>query len=169
MPDKAADERMLAMLDTMGRQGFAYAWQMLRHREDALDAVQTALTSVWSSRQRLQPGRDPRGWFYRTLRNKCVDLLRARRAHRPGQLDADPPATNPRDPVRDATQREELVRLRRALEELPDEMREIVLLRDYHDLSYAEVAEVLRIPVGTVMSRLHRARSALRQWLREGE
>ena len=59
--------------------------------------------------------------------------------------------------------------MRRALEELPDEMREIVLLRDYHDLSYAEMAEVLRIPVGTVMSRLHRARSALRQRLREGE
>jgi RNA polymerase sigma-70 factor (ECF subfamily) len=52
------------------------------------------------------------------------------------------------------------------LARLPDEMREIILLRDYHDLSYAEIARVLSVPTGTVMSRLHRARCALRERMR---
>jgi RNA polymerase sigma-70 factor (ECF subfamily) len=53
--------------------------------------------------------------------------------------------------------------LTRELMTMPRDQREIILLRDYHDLSYAEVARVLSIPVGTVMSRLHRARSELRR------
>ncbi|MGD8450192.1 MAG: RNA polymerase sigma factor [Phycisphaerae bacterium] len=162
-----ADEELVAVLDAVGRRGFAYAWQMLRNHDDALDAVQSALAAVWAGRRRLQAGRDPRGWFYRTLRNKCVDVLRRRRARAAAPLDYDPPARDVADPPAHAETREALVDLRQALDELPEEMREILLLRDYHDLSYAEVAEVFRIPMGTVMSRLHRARLALRDRLRD--
>jgi RNA polymerase sigma-70 factor (ECF subfamily) len=152
-------------LELVGRRGFAYAWQMLRNHDDALDAVQTALAAVWQHRGRLQRGRDPRGWFYRVLRNKCVDMLRTRRTHRTTSLEGDPPARIATGPTGEANRREESARLRQALAELSDEMREIVLLRDYHDLAYAEIASVLGIPPGTVMSRLHRARSALRERL----
>ena len=63
----------------------------------------------------------------------------------------------------EAAARGEMNRLvRRELEALPEEQREIILLRDFHDLSYAEIAEVLDLAPGTVMSRLHRARQALR-------
>jgi len=152
-------------LEAVGRRGFAYAWQMLRNHDDALDAVQTALTAVWQHRRRLQKGRDPRGWFYRVLRNKCVDVMRSRRVRNPATLEADPPDRVNADPAGHADHREQLAHLRRALAELPDEMREIILLRDFHDLPYAEIAQVLEIPPGTVMSRLHRARSALRDRL----
>ncbi len=152
-------------LEAVGRRGFTYAWQMLRNHDDALDAVQTALTAVWQHRRRLQKGRDPRGWFYRVLRNKCVDVMRSRRVRTSVALEVDPPDRTDADPARDADRREQLAHLRQALAELPDEMREIVLLRDFHDLPYAEIATVLDIPPGTVMSRLHRARLALRKRL----
>jgi RNA polymerase sigma-70 factor (ECF subfamily) len=152
-------------LEQVGRRGFAYAWQMLRNQEDALDAVQTALAAVWQHRGRLRPGRNPRGWFYRVLRNKCIDALRARRLRRPTALEQEPVDRLGIDPGQNAGRREELMRLREALAELSDEMREILLLRDFHDLPYAEIAAVLDVPAGTVMSRLHRARSALRERL----
>ncbi len=165
MPNPNPDGELMQTLELVGRRGFAYAWQMLRNHDDALDAVQTALTAVWQHRRRLRPGRDPRGWFYRVLRNKCIDVMRSRHTRRSAALEENLPDRFAAEPSHDANCREELTRLRQALAELPDEMREIVLLRDFHDLPYAEIATVLDIPAGTVMSRLHRARSALRQRL----
>lgn len=163
MPDPNQDAELMQTLELVGRRGFAYAWQLLRNHDDALDAVQTAITAVWQTRRRLQRGRDPRGWFYRVLRNKCVDIIRARRVHSPATLATDPPGRFDADPARDLSLQEQLARLRAALAELPEDMREIVLLRDFHDLAYAEIAVVLGVPSGTVMSRLHRARSTLRE------
>ena len=165
MAHATQDAELMQALEAVGRRGFAYAWQMLRNHDDALDAVQTAMTAVWQHRRRLQKGRDPRGWFYRVLRNKCVDVMRSRRVRTSAVLEADPPDPAQNDPVGNADRREQLAHLRRTLAELPDEMREIILLRDFHDLPYAEIAQVLDIPPGTVMSRLHRARSALRDRL----
>jgi RNA polymerase sigma-70 factor (ECF subfamily) len=159
------DGELMQTLEAVGRRGFTYAWQILRNRDDALDAVQTALTAVWQHRRRLQRGRDPRGWFYRVLRNKCIDTVRSRRVRNSATLEADPPDRVDADPVGDADRREQLAHLRQSLAELPDEMREILLLRDFHDLPYAEIAQVLDVRPGTVMSRLHRARSALRDRL----
>lgn len=165
----------MRMLETVGKRGFAYAWQILRNRDDALDAVQTAVAAVWQHRRKLEPGRDPRGWFYRVLRNKCIDAMRSRRTHQTASLSFDVSAGDGQrtgrgdgesgDPSAALDREQRLRQLRAALAELSDEMREIVLLRDYHDLPYAEIAQVLDIPQGTVMSRLHRARSALRERL----
>jgi RNA polymerase sigma-70 factor (ECF subfamily) len=157
------DADVLELLDSVGRRAFAFAWQMVGNHDDALDAVQAAMAAAWRSRKKLRPGRELRGWFYRVLRNRCIDVLRGRRARRTVPLEADLPERRGADPAGDASRREQLQRLRRVLQELPDEMREIILLRDFHDLSYAEIAGVLNIPAGTVMSRLHRARSALRE------
>lgn len=153
----------MQVLEAEGRRGFAFAWQMLRNRDDALDAVQSAMESVWRTRKRLEAGRDLRPWFYRVLRNRCVDVLRTRYTRATAPLESDPPARDGLDPSQSAAKNEQLDRLRRELAGLPDEMREIILLRDYQDLPYAEIARVLDIPKGTVMSRLHRARSALRE------
>ncbi len=138
------------------------AVQMLRNREDALDAVQTTMAAVWRRRSRLDPKRDLRGWFYRVLRNRCIDMMRAGRLRKTATLEVEPAQPDMGGPAELASRGEELTRLRTELERLPDEMREIIMLRDYHDLSYADIARVLEVPAGTVMSRLHRARCALR-------
>ncbi len=161
MPVSDRERELIERLDAVGRSGFAYACQKLRNREDALDAVQAALTSVWRTRQRLDPQRDLRGWFFRILRNRCIDVVRdrARGAHQ--TLGSDPVTLD--DPADGLARDESRDQLRAALATLTEEQREIVLLRDYHGLSYAEIGRALNIPPGTVMSRLSRARSALRE------
>lgn len=157
------------LLEAVGREAFAYAWQLLRHREDALDAVQAAMVAAWRHRKRLRAERNSRGWFYRVLRNQCLDRLRARAAHPVAAIETDPADRSAREPIDDAVDRESVEQLRLVFEALPDPMREILLLRDFHDLAYAEIAEALEVPVGTVMSRLHRARALLRERLLANE
>ncbi len=108
-------------------------------------------------------GTDPRPWLLAIVRNACWTWLRANRSH---ELAADPEGAD--EPVETAASAEEdLLRradgalLRSALEGLPEEFREVVVLRELEELSYREIADVAGIPVGTVMSRLSRARRRL--------
>ncbi len=163
MDDSERSRPLSEVLDEWTRRGFAYAWSVLRNREDALDAVQSALLAVWKHRGRLHAGPQRRAWFYRVLRNKCIDIIRRRQSRPTVQLDPDIPQAAGDGPSERASRAEQCRRLREALASLPADLREILILRDYHDLSYAEIARVLEIPAGTVMSRLHRARLALRE------
>jgi RNA polymerase sigma-70 factor (ECF subfamily) len=154
-----------ARVEELGRSGFTLAIQLMQNRDDAADAVQDALHALVRNRRLYDPQRgNVRAWFLKIVRNRCVDLLR-RRGHRHsasgGTLDmaASPEAR----PDEAAEMQEELRLLRRELFAMSTDQREVILLRDYHNLSYAELATVLRIPVGTVMSRLHRARTELRR------
>jgi RNA polymerase sigma-70 factor (ECF subfamily) len=154
-------------LAELGRCGFALAVQLLRNREDAADAVQDALHAALRKRHRFDPRRGHlRAWFLKIVRNRCLDVLRKRSRRRDQDVVLQEVAAPgpPRPDV--AAERQELLDMvRRELMQMPPPQREILLLRDYHDLSYAEIAQVLSIPVGTVMSRLHRARSELRRRL----
>lgn len=163
MAEQRLESKLVQALDAIGRRGFAFAFQMLGNRDDALDAVQSSLTSIWQGRERIDPSRDLKPWFYRVLRNRCIDMMRSGRLRRAASLEHEPSDAGANDPAQDASRAEQLAQLRRELERLPEEMREIIMLRDYNDLSYAEIAGVLEVPKGTVMSRLHRARSALRE------
>ena len=163
--ETTADGELWQRLDSVGRRAFGYAWQMLRHREDALDAVQAAMLSVWRHRHKLDPQRDAQGWFFRVLRNQCLDTLRRRKSRRTTGPPTEPTTGSSANPAIQADQDEDVRRLRAALGELNEAQREIILLRDFHDLSYADIARTLNVPQGTVMSRLHRARTALRDLL----
>lgn len=145
---------------------------MLGNRDEAADAVQDALRSAIERGGSYKPERGPfRAWFLTIVRNRCIDLLRSRAARREVALEdseaawADAPAAQEPDV---ALARSELKdRFRAAIGRLSAEHREIVILRDYLDLTYAEIAEVVGVPQGTVMSRLHRARLALMEQLKE--
>ncbi len=150
----------LAML---GNGAHALAIQILDNRDDAADAVHDAFAQVLARPQAWDRRRGPlRPWFLRVVRNRCIDLLRRRRPAGTAVEELVAPGAAP-DAVLETQQRDR--GLQRALRELPPEQRQIVVLRDYSDLSYAEIAAVLDLPAGTVMSRLHRARLALRQRL----
>ena len=139
------------------------ATQILGNPDDAADAVHDALLKVFRKPEAYSAKAGPLApWFLRVVRNQCIDLIRRRR---PGDSSVDEqidPAPGPEYSL-EIAQRDR--RLQSALNKLSSEQRQIIVLRDYMDLSYAEIAEVLDIAKGTVMSRLHRARMALKEEL----
>ena len=163
------------MLARRHRQAaYLLALQMLGNRDDAMNVAQDAMLRFFTSLDRFDRARRVQPWVFAIVRNQVRDLWR-RRQRRPGEGLAEAgealtrhlvdPTANP-----DADLRRSELRLRvwRALAELPAAKREIIVLRDFHDMSYSDIAQVLDIPIGTVMSRLHGARRQLRARL-EGE
>jgi RNA polymerase sigma-70 factor (ECF subfamily) len=146
---------------------------MLGNRDDAMDVTQDAMLRFFSTLKSFDATRRVQPWLFTIVRNQVRDLWRQRQ-RRPadaagesdalvGQLAAPQPS-----PEADLHRRELRQRVWRALATLSVDKREIIVLRDFHDLSYSDIAQVLDIPIGTVMSRLHGARRQLRARLEEG-
>jgi RNA polymerase sigma-70 factor (ECF subfamily) len=167
--DQAACEELVL---AHRRAAYLLALQLLGNRDDALDATQDALMRFLASLERFRPEQPVRPWLYSIVRNRCRDLMRRGRVRRTEPIDAEPDRWRPElidgtaDPELDAERAELRQRVFAALGALGQEHREILVLRDYQDLSYQEIAAVLHVPRGTVMSRLHRARKALGAALR---
>ncbi|MGQ3052658.1 MAG: RNA polymerase sigma factor [Roseateles sp.] len=135
-----------------------YARVLRRNREDADDLVQDTLERAWSRAAQWRGVGDMRTWLFSIMHNLHVDALRR------GRLDTvDLNEHTPEVPVA-ATQGQILVvrDLDAALAVLPAEQREVLLLTALDGLAYAEIAQTLAIPIGTVMSRLSRGRARLR-------
>lgn len=168
---RGRDEALDALARRLREPAYSLALQLLRNRDDALDVAQDALLRFFRQLHRVDLDRDPRPWLYAIVRNRARDVLRRRRVRRSESLDAWAEAGRPEppspaaDPGALALKRDLQRRVWRALGALPEAQREILVLRDYQDLRYAEIARVLQVPVGTVMSRLHRARKALKDHL----
>lgn len=149
----------------LGGGAHALAIQILGNADDAADAVHDALATALSKPDSYDADKGPlKPWFMRVVRNRCLDMLRRQRSGTVPVDDLVEPSAGPEQAL-EAAQRGQ--RIQNALARLPAERREIVVLRDYLDLSYAEIAAVLGIAQGTVMSRLHRARLALKEALEE--
>jgi RNA polymerase sigma factor (sigma-70 family) len=140
---------------------------LMRNEHDAEDMVQEAYLRAFKFFEGFR-GVDGRGWLLTIVRNTCYTWLEQNRAHELKtvfneeihSLDSD--ISNP---ATLALQSADHHILRKALNELPVEFREIVVLRDLEGFSYKEIAEIANIPTGTVMSRLARARERLKQVL----
>ena len=158
-----SDASLARSLSQYGRGAHALATQILGDRDDAADAVQDALVKALQKPSAFDPSRGGlKTWFLSVVRHRCLDLIRRRRESGPG---VDALATDTKNPEDAALRDENAQRVRTALGALATAQREILILRDFNDLDYAEIASVLDIPKGTVMSRLHRARLALRDAL----
>ena len=154
------------------RAAYLLALQMLGNREDAMDVTQDAMLRFFSTLKSFDATRRVRPWLFTIVRNQVRDLWRQRQrrpADAAGESDAlvGQLATPQPSPEADLRRRELKERVWRALAALPADKREIIVLRDFHDLSYSDIAQVLGIPIGTVMSRLHGARRRLRAQLEE--
>ena len=152
-------------------KAYHYAFQILRDHHDAADAAQDAFARAYRALPRFDLGRPFLPWYLRILRNRCLDLIdrRRRQPERPGPGD---PAhalrvipSNVGRPDRRVVGAEEAERIRALLDRLSPEHGEILHLRYFGDMTYEEIAEVLRIPKGTVMSRLFHARRNFAQAL----
>jgi RNA polymerase sigma-70 factor (ECF subfamily) len=130
---------------------------MLGDREDARDATQTTFVKVFEHLDSFDEHQRFFSWAYRILRNECLNMLRARRSTEPvsEQLQA------PDGPMDRLERDERRRRVQAALLALPVEYREVVVLRHFAGLSYAEVGTTLGIPEKTVKSRLYTARQRL--------
>ena len=135
-----------------------YARAMLGDRAAADDLVQDTLERAWSRLFQWRAGSDMRAWLFGIMHNLRVDQLRRPRlaTQSIGEDDFDLPTR--------ATQTDELELrdIESALNHLPDEQREVLLLVALEEMGYADIAATLGIPIGTVMSRLSRGRERLR-------
>jgi RNA polymerase sigma-70 factor (ECF subfamily) len=136
---------------------------LLRDRADADDVVQDAYLKAFRAFGGFRGG-SARAWLLTIVRNACYTRLRRRRPDEPSlSLDdglADPPDAGP-TPEQAVLRQAAARSLREALESLPIDLREAIVLRELEGLSYAEIAAVADVPIGTVMSRLSRARHRL--------
>ena len=134
------------------------------NEQDAEDIVQEALLRALRSFETFIAGRDARAWVLAIVRNCCRTWMKKRRvAEISMSLEDDFPAVvgTWSDPELELIKNANSQMLRKALEELPVEYREILILRELEDLSYKDIAKIVEIPMGTVMSRLSRARGEL--------
>jgi RNA polymerase sigma-70 factor (ECF subfamily) len=136
---------------------------MLGNSDDAADAVHDAFVKVLRKPAAYDAANGAfTPWFLRVVRNHCIDMIRRRR---PDGADVAELADSGPGPARSLEISQRDRRLQHALAKLSAEQRQIIVLRDYMDLAYAEIAVILEIAPGTVMSRLHRARMALKEEL----
>lgn len=148
---------------------FATALRLTRNRADAEDLVQDTLVKAFRFADRFAAGTNLRAWLYTILHNTWRNRLRDA-ARGPIDVDSErveEAAASPGGPTAGDTPERILMRstldadLQAALDALPDAFRQAVWLRDVEEFSYAEIAEMLGIPIGTVMSRISRGRRLL--------
>ena len=148
-------------------QLYNFAHWLAQNREEAEDLVQETYVKALRGFGSFQQGTNFRAWMYRILRNTFLTSRTGSKATMTVPLEEEegPVAaatTTAHTPEAILIDRDHQEVLRAALEELPVHHREIELLCDVEEMSYQEIAETLSVPIGTVMSRLSRARAALR-------
>jgi RNA polymerase sigma-70 factor (ECF subfamily) len=150
--------------------GYNLARWLLRNDQDAEDAVQTAAIRAFQGIESYR-GSDGKAWFLTIVRRSCHNLLRSKRpvtAWEDGMEDDIPDLKNP-DPEQFVLREFEKEEVIRAMACLPNHLREIMVLRELEGMSYKEIAEVIEHPIGTVMSRLSKARLKLQSILLESD
>ena len=150
---------------------YSYAMVLTRNHAEAEDLVQETFFRAMRARGRLREGSNMKGWLFTILRNVWFNQLRKWRSG-PEMIEiehGDGVANRVVDTSRNShdhyVSKVETEQVRAAIQELAVDFREIILLREYEDLSYQEIASLLGCPIGTVMSRLGRARAKLRALL----
>jgi RNA polymerase sigma-70 factor (ECF subfamily) len=150
---------------------YSYALALTRNHAEAEDLVQETYVRAIPAMGRLRTDSNMKGWLFTILRNIWLNQLRKRRngpqmiENEAGDFGASSIAEPSKDPHDLYASKMETEQVRRAIVELPPDFREVLLLREYEDLSYQEIASILDCPIGTVMSRLGRARAKLRALL----
>jgi RNA polymerase sigma-70 factor (ECF subfamily) len=176
-PDYSEDERAQfeRLVARYSRHVYAIAYRMSGNEADARDLAQEAFIRVWRAFRRIDPNAQLEGWLYRIVSNLHIDLLRRRRGPKVHSLD-EPVSTSSGDLVRErpdpSADVEQTVldatvdrRIQEALLALSPDLRMVVVLSDIEGYPYEEIARMIEVPIGTVKSRLHRARRALRDRL----
>ena len=175
-----AQEQFTADAMQFAPQLFSTALRMTRNRSDAEDLVQETYIKGWRSFHTFQEGTNLRAWLFHIMTNTYINKYNAAKRKgtevelddveelflykRLGSIDQSKLSSSAEDQMLNLFTDDEV---KNALESLPEDFRIPVLLSDVDGFSYKEIAEMLEIPMGTVMSRLHRGRKAMQKMLYE--
>ena len=167
--DMGAFEELVKLYE---KRVYALTLRMCKHPEDAAEAAQEAFLSAWQGLPFFRGEASFSTWLYRLASNACVDLLRREGRHKNAAgpsfndeeagVDVADHAPQPQE----ALERKELkAQIEAGLQSLTPDHRQVLILREMHQLSYDEISAVLELDVGTVKSRINRARKQLRNFL----
>lgn len=163
-----------ALVERYKEKAYSIAFRFTHNEEDALDLSQEAFVKAYQSIRSFKMSSTFYTWLYRIVVNLCIDFQRKRKKEdslrddiSDWQEERDVAFSQPSlTPEAELIQKELKEKIERGLELLPMHHRQVLILRDFEDLSYKEIAEVINKSEGTVMSRLHHARKGLRDILK---
>jgi RNA polymerase sigma-70 factor (ECF subfamily) len=162
------EELAMPLFDSL----YNFARWLVRNQSDAEDLVQETYRKALHSFESFRPGTNFRGWIFRILKNSFLssrsDLERNMTVAMESEQDGSELAAERETPETILIERSNRQLLQRAIDELPAHYREVLLLCEVEEMSYQQIAETLSIPIGTVMSRLARARRAIRESFKSG-
>jgi RNA polymerase sigma-70 factor, ECF subfamily len=150
------------MVTDHGPAMYRLAYRLVGDRHEAEDLVQEAFRSAWKSRKLFRPEGGTRAWLSSILRRRVADHWR--RPHPPATV-ADDHRLELQRPAEDPYRDELTDQMQRALDRLPQELKETLILVVIAELTHQEASEMLGVPLGTVLSRVSRARNRLREYL----
>ena len=169
--DPDAFERLMTPLEGMV---WRICWHYMGERESASDCAQEAMLRIWRGLGSYRGDCSFESWIYRIAANCCLDQLRKNKRDRNESIEPlreqgfDPPDPSP-GTEEQVIMRERKAKLREGISLLPKDQRDALVLTQLEGISYERTAEMLQITVGTVKSRVNRARSRLREWLEDGK
>jgi RNA polymerase sigma-70 factor, ECF subfamily len=155
------------LVERYRRRAYCQALALVGSREDALDLSQEAFARAFRARHTLDPDRPFYAWLYQILRRLCFNFLRDARTRtrilsgEGGAWLVDRARDQAENPALALDRAEAERRVAAAIEALPAHEREVLVLKEFEELKYREIAELVGIPIGTVMSRLYSARRRL--------
>jgi len=159
-----------------GKATYNFAYRLTGNEPDARDLTQDAFVRVYKAWRSFQPGTSFLSWIYRIVTNLYRDELRRRKGRYQEEIPEDnaPQAYGGQrplavTPIDDYVERQLSEPLSRALALLSPDQRQVIVLADIEEYSYQEIAEIMGCSIGTVRSRLHRARALLRRMIERGK
>ena len=165
------DEAWGELVDRFGPRVYAIAYHFTMKREDAEELLQEIFLKVFENLHRYDGGFPLVAWILSVSRNLCIDRYRRRKREKSFRFVTDDAVTallkSEDDPASMALKKERTKLLFSALAEIPEDLAEILVLRDLNGLAYEEIGKALELPDGTVKSRLFRARAEVARKIRE--
>ncbi|MFC1693914.1 RNA polymerase sigma factor [Candidatus Latescibacterota bacterium] len=159
------------LVDRYKKEAYSFAFSYLKNMDDALNISQDAFVRAWNAIDTFIEGRSFRPWLLSIVKNLSLNLIEKKKNLREISLDEamtesgfDIP-DNSQNSLHVLEERETREQIWKAVFSLKDEFREIIILKHFHDMSYREIAGILDLPEGTVMSRLYYARIELKKIL----